>query len=1086
MSIGCSSITPSRPSVVALVVAGLCAATVPARLTAQPAPRAALSEPSLSPDGREIAFVAGGDLWTVPAEGGVARLLVAHGATESRPLWSPDGTRLAFVSTRTGGGDVYVLDLATGIVHRRTFDDGREQLDAWSADGAWLYFSTSSADIAGMNDVWRVPSRGGQPMPVAADRYASEYWAAPSPDGRTLAITARGTVSGQWWRNGHSHLDESELWLVRDLEAVVPVYTRLGEAGGGKDAWPMWAPDGRTVYYMSDRSGAENLWARPVDGGAARQLTSFRRGRVLWPQIGRDGRHIVFERDYGIWRLDVATGEAREVAVTLRGAVAEAPVERLSLSQGFGALALAPDGRKVAFTARGDVFVAGARDGGEAVRLTRSAEIEGDPAWLPDSRRLVYVATRGRESRLVLHDVAADSARELTRGASDAAPRVSPDGRWVAYQRNARELRVVGVDGQGDRALADAVFRRAPFLSAGDVAWSPDSRWVAWVATGPRGYANAWVAPLDGGAPRQVTFLADANAGNVAWSPDGTFVLHRTGQRTETPRIVRVDLVPQVPRFREDQFRDLFAPSGPARDSAARAGGDSATRAGSAARGAPRRPVTIAFDGIRQRASIVPLEGLEVGSFAISPDGRTLALSAQAAGQAQLYTVPLDPLAPGPRQPRALTTSAGAKGAVQWSPDGRELWYLEGGRVAAVAVESRQARTLALTAETEQDFAAEKGALFRQAWRYLADNFYDAAMHGVDWEAVAERTAPYVAGSRTPDDLRRVLSLMVGELNASHLGVSGPAGGVVVPVGRLGLRFDRVAVERDGRFVVTEVVAQGPAAVGGVQPGDALQAVDGVRLEPGIVLDSLLAGRVGRRVTLRLADARGATREVVVQAVPIATEKGLLYRQWVEQRRAYVERASGGRLGYVHMFDMGQGSLDQLHLDLDAENQRREGVVIDIRNNNGGFVNPYAIDVFARRGYLQFTSRGEVTSPARASLGQRALERPTVLVTNQHSLSDAEDFTEGYRALGLGTVVGEPTAGWIIFTSNVTLLDGATTLRLPTTRVSDAQGRTMELVPRPVDVAVTRPVGESYSARDRQLDAAVRTLLEQLGGAGRR
>ena len=169
---------------------------------------------------------------------------------------------------------------------------------------------------------------------------------------------------------------------------------------------------------------------------------------------------------------------------------------------------------------------------------------------------------------------------------------------------------------------------------------------------------------------------------------------------------------------------------------------------------------------------------------------------------------------------------------------------------------------------------------------------------------------------------------------------------------------------------------------------------------------------------------------MVVQPVDQQTESGLLYRQWVEERRAYVAKASDGRLGYVHMLDMRPAPLEQLYLDLDAENHARDGVVIDVRNNNGGFVNVYAIDVFARRGYFNMTPRGSPTVPSRTLLGQRALERPTMLVTNQHSLSDAEDFTEGYRALKLGKVVGEPTAGWIIYTGSITLIDGSM-LRLP-------------------------------------------------------
>jgi tricorn protease len=196
----------------------------------------------------------------------------------------------------------------------------------------------------------------------------------------------------------------------------------------------------------------------------------------------------------------------------------------------------------------------------------------------------------------------------------------------------------------------------------------------------------------------------------------------------------------------------------------------------------------------------------------------------------------------------------------------------------------------------------------------------------------------------------------------------------------------------------------------------------------------------------------------------------------VEHNREYVSRISNGRLGYVHLFDMSSNSLTQMFLDLDAENHSREGVVIDIRNNNGGFVNAYALDVLTRQPYLHMTNRGLGRAPARSILGQRALERPTVLVVNQHSLSDAEDFTEGYRTLKLGKVVGEPTAGWIIYTGGVQLIDGST-LRLPGTRITANDGSNMERHPRPVDVPVLRPIGESYTGRDSQLDAAARVLL---------
>src|SRR5688572_15039571 len=326
-----------------------------------PAPLPSFSEPAISPDRSEIAVVSGGDIWTVPAAGGEARLLVAHEAFESRPLYAPDGRRLAFVSRRTGGGDIYILDFASGGLRRLTFDDGLEQLDGWSRDGQWIYFSSTSRDISGMNDIYRVRATGGTPMTVSDDRYVNEFSAAVSPDGRTLAFSARGTSSGQWWRRGHSHLDMSELWTM-PLDAAAkgrPAYTQL-TARNGKSSWPMWSGDGGSLFFMSDRDGAENLWWRSAaPGGNERKLTTFAGGRLLWPSITQDGRRIAFEREFGIWTIDVASdgtaGSAKPVSITRRGAVTGPDVERLRSTSQFSDLALSPDGKKIAFVSRGEI-----------------------------------------------------------------------------------------------------------------------------------------------------------------------------------------------------------------------------------------------------------------------------------------------------------------------------------------------------------------------------------------------------------------------------------------------------------------------------------------------------------------------------------------------------------------------------------------------------------------------------------------------------------------------------------------------------------------------------------------------------------
>ncbi|HET7622981.1 MAG TPA: LpqB family beta-propeller domain-containing protein [Gemmatimonadaceae bacterium] len=1079
---------------VATLVLAAAALTLPRRSVAQGAAsvasRPSLYEPALSPDGSEIAFVSGGDIWTVAATGGEARLLVSDPATESRPLYSADGKQLAFISTRTGDGDIYVLDFATGRLARITWDDGLDQLDGWSRDGKWLYFSSTSHDISGMNDIYRVAAAGGTPMAVSADRYASEYWAAPAPDGNTIAFTARGVVASQWWRKGHSHLDESEIWLLHDGKE--PRYERVTE-GGAKSAWPMWSRDGRTLYYMSDRSGAENLWVQQV-GGAARQLTKFTDGRVLWPSIAHDGRAIAFERDMGIWLLDPASGSARSVPVTLRGAPAGPGIEHLSLSRQFRELALSPDGKKVAFVVRGEVFAASAKDGGDAARVTSTPASESQVAWSPDSRRIAYISDRDGASHIYLYDFTKREETRLTNdSASDVTPRWSPDGKRIAFLRGARELRVVDLANRAERLLATGEMQRAPFLSSRPFDWSHDGRWIAYLSSGGDGgqFTNAYVVPATGGDARAVSFLPNAFARTISWSREGSYLLLSSSQRTEMGQVARVDLVPRTPHFREDQFRDLFHEESPDRSSPRPAASDSsATRGRSAAAdSAASRAVSnvrIVFDGIRQRATLLPT-GVDVADLVVSPDGKNVLLTAEAAGEQNLYVYPLDDLAKEPAVAKQLTSTSGRKGDAQFSPDGKEVYFLEGGRINAVTLETRKVRPVAVTAEMDVDFDQEKREVFAQAWSYVNENFFDPAFNGVDWKAMRAKYEPYIAGARTPDEMRRVTSLMIGELDASHSGIRAPRGDASSGTGRLGLRFDRGEYERNGRLRVTDVVPLGPAALSGrIQSGDYLLAVNGTTVDAHTNLDALLEHGVDRRVDLTVASAADGKgkHEVAVRPVDASTAKGLLYREWVEAKRAYVAKASGGRLGYVHMFDMSAGSLEQLYLDLDVENRSRDGVVVDVRNNNGGFVNAYALDVLSRQPYLTMTTRDRSAASARTQLGQRSLERPTVLVTNQHSLSDAEDFTEGYRAMGLGKVVGTPTAGWIVYTSNVPLIDGST-VRLPSTRITTSDGSPMEMHPRPVDVTVVRPLGESYTTHDSQLDAAIKTLLEQIGSKGK-
>ncbi len=942
------------------------------------APLPSLAEPGISPDGSTIAFVSGGDIWEVPARGGDARLLVSHPATESRPLFAPDGRRLAFTSSRTGNGDIYVVSLANGELTRLTFDDAAELVTAWSADGTSIYFSSTSHEISGLADVYRVAAAGGTPMPVAADRYTTEYFAAPAPTGGAIAITARANAGSQWWRKGHSHLDESEIWIVKD--AATPSYQPITK-GGAKDAWPMWSADGKTLYFMSDRSGAQNLWSASASGDGAKALTSFKDGRVLWPSISKDGKTIAFERDFGIWTVDTAGGSPRELTVALRGAPASAAVEHRTFTDQIQELAISPDGKKAAFTVRGEIFSASAKDGGDAVRVTATAGEESELTWAPDSRRIAYISHRDGTNHLFLYEFGSGKETQLTSGAGrDNMPRFSPDGKLVAFERNSRELRVIDPVTKTERLVATGLFDTPPFADPRDFEWSPDSKYIAFVSAGAKTFQNINIVPVAGGEARQATFLANTSSGSVSWSPDGTYLTFTTAQRTEPGNVIRVDLIPRTPKFREDQFRDLFrdeqpktpqpvtpSPTTPAATSSARPEPVEGRASG------PAKAVEIVFDDIRRRATVLPV-GVDAGRQEISPDGKWLLITALAAGQQNLFVFSLDEMSREPAVARQLSSTPGAKRSAHFTPDSKEVYYLDRGRVFNVTLERREPKAIAVSAELDVDFSRDKIEAFDQAWTYLRDQFFDEKMNGVDWNAVRTVYEPRVAGTRTPDEMRRVISLMLGELNASHMGISAPPQGTQTTLGRLAVDFDRVEYEQNGRLRLADVLPLGPAAIAGLKKGDYIQQVEGKSTASPANIDQLLDHTIGKRIGLSVAASpTGPARDVVVKPIDQPTEKGLRYRHWVELKREYVAKASGGKLGYVHMFDMSAGSLSQLHLDLDADNHAKQGVVVDVRNNNGGFVNVYAIDVFARRGYFNMLVAGsaerlvaDAARPARA------------------------------------------------------------------------------------------------------------------------
>lgn len=458
-------------------------------------------------------------------------------------------------------------------------------------------------------------------------------------------------------------------------------------------------------------------------------------------------------------------------------------------------------------------------------------------------------------------------------------------------------------------------------------------------------------------------------------------------------------------------------------------------------------------------------------------------------GQLNLWSLSLEEDKRG-ELPKQLTGTASGKGNVHFIPNGKRFYYTDGGRIHFVGMsedgaKEGEAKALDTRAEIEVNFHLEKMQAFDEAWRLIRDGFYDPQFHGCDWEQAHQTFRPMVESVQTQAEFRELLNLMVGELNASHLGAGGRTDNA--PDSFLGADFDRETLERDGHFKISKIIPESPLTLIAepAQVGEYLVAVDEVVLNGQINLPEQLQRKQGKRVAVKLNDTpqlEGA-RELAVRPIEDNQHRNLRYKEWVRWNEAYVHEKSNRRLGYVHIREMSYEAYLQFIADLDTETHGREGVVIDVRFNPGGHIAPFILDVLHRRAYTQSNYRGLISTTDTNLAGNRILEQPVLLITNEHSGSNAEMFSEGFRKLGLGKVVGMPTAGAVIWTWGWSLLDG-TIFRLPRLRVTTLEGENTEGTARPVDVQVDRPLGEAAQGIDSQFDVAVEQLLAQIDEDG--
>jgi len=1139
--------------------------------------------PSISPDGSVIAFSWAGDLWAVPAGGGVASRLTSHPADELRSAFSPDGSILAFESTRDGSRNLYAMPVVLrdgrvlgGDIRRLTLSDRALTLSGFTADGtALLAHGGLHRGAYRGSRMYRVPIAGGPITPLSE---AHGSFPVMSPDGSRVLFTRKRDL---WDRPAYRGSAAGELWAMDTASGAFERLTTFD----GTDAHGHALANG-AVVYVSSRHGQNNLWLLPpgkTDADGPRRLTSFApEGGELTIghgvrdlDVGVGGRTAVFCVWDTVYTLDLASPAAKPRPVTIYASGDSDALDTrvVELDRQVSEAQLSPDGKTLAVIARGEVFVRSTEEDHPSRRVTFTTGRERDLAWSPDNRYLYFASDQSGEYAIhraqvalaredlrpepdtsdeTIEELPADEpaddqpanepggaptdqpaetpaatepedpeAADAQDGAQDGDEADAPEAdepidygtRWADALRFDVEP-LIATDAMEHRPTPSPDGRRLLFLrergdvwlhdfatgqrrlvleswNEPDVQWAPDGRHIIYEVADLDFNADIWLLDaLDPeAAPINITRHPDIDT-SPRLSADGkvlAFLSDRGGENWS----YEVHMVPldhelegladyELARYFEDAAKAAKkrGPIDPPDLEAARDADDHAD-----ADDQPTAMAQAARDAWKRIRRLTSVGGAR--DLAITPGGERILFEASIDGDTALYSVDY-------RGRERKTVQPGGVSGVSVARDGASVLFVRGGQAGTAKPAGGSGTTLAIDATVRLDVAAEQEQKFRDAAAMLGRNFYHPTMKGLDWQALTERYMALARATRTNDEFHQVADMLFGELNGSHLGIWGGAETYDPPAIRTGyLGVDTRPVA--GGYEVVRVLPDGPASLPGsrLAVGDVITAVNGQPLAgdggvPAVDLREAMASTAGVETLLDVLPADPEdSRFVLIVPTGSGAEAALRYQADVADRRRTVEDLSGGRLGYLHIRGMNASSLRDFERDLYAAAAGRDGLLIDVRDNGGGWTTDILLASLTAPRHAYTVPRGAdpTAVPQDAYPRDRRLiygyNRPIAVLCNQNSFSNAEIFSHAIKTTGRGPLVGETTFGGVISTGSYRLIDG-TTVRRPFRGWYLPDGTDMENNGAKPDVRVPLHPGDDAEGSDTQLRAAVAALLEGL------
>ena len=1024
--------------------------------------------PAPSPDGEYLAFTYHGDIWRVPITGGRAVRLTVHEKYDRNPVWSPSGEEIAFSSNRFGNDDVFVIPSDGGEAERVTFFSAGDLVSDWSADGKRLIFSSRrNFDYHRLSQLYQVSHEGGTPRMLIPE-YGSQ--AKISPDGRYVVYT-RGST--RWWRKRYRGSDNAEIWLY---DTKTEAYQRF-TTHEGNDMWPMWSADGKSIYYVSDEGGEIcNIWVTDLQGKERKQVT-YHKEHVRFANISRHGRVIAYELGAEIWYIILNGSKPSRINIIAPSDYKFNTVEKKTFSSDASEMEISPDEKEIAFVVRGEIFVMKNKEKApKAHQITDNSARDFDIIWAPEGDTLVFASDRNGNYDLFMAVSDDPKEKRLSRTLkyklirltdskeNETSPRFSPDGEKISFIRGKGDLCIMDRDGKNVKCIIEG-------WSKPNYRWSPDSKWIAFSRDDNEFNQDVFIVQADGGEPINITLHPDDDTAPV-WSKDGRklgFVSQRMG---DTSDIWWVFLQKKDHQKTKEELEEEEEKKEEEKKEK-----KDEEKEDKEKKKEEKVEVKIDFKDIHKRLRrLTSLPG-EEHNLTISPDGKTFLFVANVEGKNDLWSVRWDG-----EELKRLTSGGQNPQAVQWSKDGKNIYYMSKGKFKKMSFEGKDAKSLDFKARMTIDHRAEQLQKFDEAWRILNENFYDANFHGADWNKVGKKYREWAAATVTIDDFNDVVRMMLGELNASHLGIYGPDQGAGVSTGMLGLRFDDSYTGTG--LKIKQILPDGPCDKVGVEVklGDILVAVDDQEIGDKTNIHELLNDMVDEKVELTLQSPLTGKPTWTTIVTPISYGQFMAkeYDRWVNVKRETVRKVTDNKVGYLQIQAMGVPSLERFEMELYSVAHDKDALIIDVRNNGGGWTTDYLLAILSPKPHAITVPRDGGKGYPEDRRPLYAWIKPIVVMCNQHSYSNAEIFSHAIKTLGRGKVVGVPTAGAVISTGRTQLIDGAW-FRIPFRGwYVVGSGVNMELNGCVPDYIIWDQPGDVAKSIDRQLDKAVEVILSEL------